>query len=432
MARTALLLLSLLQCAHRVHCMTAVEDDQILWRDIFLEDLPPTDHQGEQGSAGAGKMRSEGGIFVSIVASGRNDNYGGSSFVDRVQPFVSTSIAFACAAFAGGTGPQLELVLVDYNTVQGVPALGDAILWPFGCNEVAVRIVSVPPAVHQAIHNPNNISFLEHIAKNVGIRAARGEFLLVTNPDILMSEEVFVWLAERQLQHDTFYRIDRHDLGASFQQPSARHRKGMYTPLEQARALQSACLAMFEQVQVSAADSIWDGLMSVARSTYTRRLREVAAADRVALEKDSAGSGGSAHLGRYLSESARTVTHPAILHTMAAGDFMLMAAEEWHALRGYPELPTNMEIDSHMCVIAASAGLKQAVLKEPKRIFHQHHSGHLRASRELPERDRYPTYCLSLSSLQMRPNILGDVAGGITGTIVPGCWVKATISSRGS
>lgn len=377
----AALLLLCLQLHIALRGEAAGEQSQIYWRDIDLEEA----EGGKHRAARHDEMKSEGAIYVSVVAAGRNDDYGGSSFLDRMQPFVSTTIAFACAAFAGGTGPNFELVLVDYNTVRGVPTLADAMQWPFGCKEVAVRMASVPESVHQAIHNPSNISFFEHIAKNVGIRAARGQFVLVTNPDILLSEELFTWLAEHSLRHDTFYRIDRHDLGPLFQPPPSTT-QFLSTPLGRARALLSACLAMFEQVQVSAADGIWDGLMSIDRSTYAKRLRELSAAD--AADAGADGCAGGAKVGTFLSESARMVSHPSMLHTMAAGDFMLMAAAEWHSLRGFPEAPTNMEVDSHMCVIAAAAGLKQAVLKPPKRIFHQHHAGHLRAIRELPERDR--------------------------------------------
>jgi len=72
---------------------------------------------------------------------------------------------------------------------------------------------------------------------------------------------------------------------------------------------------------------------------------------------------------------------------MAAGDFMLMAAHHWHELRGYSEVPTNMEVDSHMCVVVAAAGLKQSILQIPKRIFHQYHGGQTRLAREKSERD---------------------------------------------
>ncbi len=54
---------------------------------------------------------------------------------------------------------------------------------------MAVRVAIVPTEAHASIHNPNNISFLEHIAKNVGIRAARGEYILVTNPYLYNNKE---------------------------------------------------------------------------------------------------------------------------------------------------------------------------------------------------------------------------------------------------
>ena len=38
------------------------------------------------------------GIYISIVAAGRNDNYGGSKFADRVQLFANTLVPFACQA----------------------------------------------------------------------------------------------------------------------------------------------------------------------------------------------------------------------------------------------------------------------------------------------------------------------------------------------
>ena len=49
------------------------------------------------------------------------------------------------------------------------------------------------------------------IAKNVGIRRARGQFILATNIDILFSDELAEYLATRRLEHGRMYRIDRHD-----------------------------------------------------------------------------------------------------------------------------------------------------------------------------------------------------------------------------
>ena len=49
------------------------------------------------------------------------------------------------------------------------------------------------------------------IGKNVGIRRARGQFVLATNIDILFSDELAEYLAARRLERGRMYRIDRYD-----------------------------------------------------------------------------------------------------------------------------------------------------------------------------------------------------------------------------
>jgi hypothetical protein len=50
------------------------------------------------------------------------------------------------------------------------------------------------------------------IAKNVGIRRARGAFILATNIDIVFSDELVQFLASRRLERGRMYRIDRYDV----------------------------------------------------------------------------------------------------------------------------------------------------------------------------------------------------------------------------
>jgi hypothetical protein len=50
------------------------------------------------------------------------------------------------------------------------------------------------------------------IAKNVGIRRARGRFVLATNIDIIFSTELIDYLATRRLEAGRLYRVDRHDI----------------------------------------------------------------------------------------------------------------------------------------------------------------------------------------------------------------------------
>ena len=52
------------------------------------------------------------------------------------------------------------------------------------------------------------------IAKNVGIRRSRGEYVLGTNLDIVFSSELMQFLAARQLDPGAMYRIDRHDVSS--------------------------------------------------------------------------------------------------------------------------------------------------------------------------------------------------------------------------
>ncbi|HSP69549.1 MAG TPA: FkbM family methyltransferase, partial [Bryobacteraceae bacterium] len=56
-----------------------------------------------------------------------------------------------------------------------------------------------------------NLALYQMIAKNVGIRRARGRFILATNIDILFSDELAAFLGRQQLSENRMYRIDRHD-----------------------------------------------------------------------------------------------------------------------------------------------------------------------------------------------------------------------------
>src|SRR5262249_37088167 len=49
---------------------------------------------------------------------------------------------------------------------------------------------------------------------NVGIRRARGRFVLATNIDIILNDELVRFIASGQLRPGRMYRIDRHDVMA--------------------------------------------------------------------------------------------------------------------------------------------------------------------------------------------------------------------------
>ena len=50
------------------------------------------------------------------------------------------------------------------------------------------------------------------IAKNVGIKRSKSEFILVTNIDIIFSDEFFEFLSKKKIKEDVIYRCDRYDI----------------------------------------------------------------------------------------------------------------------------------------------------------------------------------------------------------------------------
>ncbi len=69
----------------------------------------------------------------------------------------------------------------------------------------------MPPELHARYAHGDALPLYQMAAKNVGIRRARGEFVLATNIDILFSDELAEYLAARRLKRGRMYRIDRHD-----------------------------------------------------------------------------------------------------------------------------------------------------------------------------------------------------------------------------
>ena len=52
------------------------------------------------------------------------------------------------------------------------------------------RVYTVPPHIHQQFANSEVLTLFQMIGKNVGIRRAKGEWILCTNPDLLFSDQL--------------------------------------------------------------------------------------------------------------------------------------------------------------------------------------------------------------------------------------------------
>ncbi|HEX5269647.1 MAG TPA: hypothetical protein VFW33_04125 [Gemmataceae bacterium] len=146
------------------------------------------------------------GLMLSVVATSRNDDHG-ANLQRRMQTFVNSFVA-QCKRhdFAA------ELILVEWNPPADRPRLAQALRWPADTAPCQVRIIEVPEALHRRLAHADALPLYQMIAKNVGIRRARGRFVLATNIDILFSDELIACLKRGGLEEGKIYRIDRTDV----------------------------------------------------------------------------------------------------------------------------------------------------------------------------------------------------------------------------
>ena len=257
---------------------------------------------------------------LSIVATARNDDHGGD-LLGRMQWFVD-----CLDALCERHRLAAELVLVEWNPPADRAPLSEALRWPRSHRACGVRIITVPHEVHRRFKHSEALPLFQMIAKNAGIRRARGDYVLASNVDVLFSDELVRFLASGSLRSGRLYRAERCDVPA--------------TPpdVPSVDALLAWCAG--NVIRVNARDATINLVTGDRHTIYvpgTRRAR---------------------------------------LHTNACGDFQLMAARHWWELRGYPEFETySMHLDSVLSFMAHFGGAREEVLPDPMRVYHFEHAG---------------------------------------------------------
>ena len=257
-----------------------------------------------------------------------------------------------------------ELVVVEWNPPPG-PRLSELLDIEIRSDSFPVRFIEVPQAAHCSIRNSDVIPLFQMIAKNVGIRRAKGDFIIATNPDLLFSDSLISFLASGALRSDITYRIDRHDVPAD--------------PPE--NALMDEFLEDWCARNVLRIHKRW--------GTFTplRRWKDIL--ESSPRNNDPTGDGYFADfaqfcrhlcywsfylLGKTLRAGAKYLDPLPKVHTNGCGDFTMLSRRAWFELRGYPELPLwSMHLDSLLCYMAVASGIREELLKAPKRMFHLEH-----------------------------------------------------------
>lgn len=267
---------------------------------------------------------------ISFVVTFRNDGKTGDELM-RMQTFI-TLLLEQCDRFH----LDAELVLVEWNPPAQKPLLAEALKWPKPSSSCPVRIIQVPQVIHERFENSDVIPLFQMIAKNVGIRRARGRFVLATNVDILFSNELMQFLASGQLNPHRMYRIDRHDVPAVIP---------LHLSLDE--ILEWCSQNVLHIYRYLETVDVTNGVIPPSRVAKISFFRKI-------------------------SNWFRNQDVP--LHTNACGDFTLLSAEYWMKVAGNPEFPVRaMKLDGLLCYAAHYAGAREMVLKNPLRIYHLEH-----------------------------------------------------------
>lgn len=146
------------------------------------------------------------GTSLSIVLTGRNDNYGGDFTIRLLR-----TLRFNWRALRE-RNIACEIVLVEWNPIEGRQTLCDVVR--AGLPEIhlpSFRAYVVDRQYHAALTLNPRLDYLEYVAKNAGIRRARRPLVLVTNTDVFLSRGVVDRLAGR-IESGIVYRAPRIDL----------------------------------------------------------------------------------------------------------------------------------------------------------------------------------------------------------------------------
>jgi hypothetical protein len=246
--------------------------------------------------------------YLTVVIPSRNDDHGGGMrerMIACVHGLLDQSRKHRLRA---------ELVLVEWNPPVDRPPLASVFDWSRR-QGVDARVVTVPPERHRRWPHSEKVNVHVLAAWNVGIRRARGDFVLCTSADVLLDDELARFLASETLEPDAMYHIDRTDVAPEVARESSTE--------DRVRACAEKVLAAAEPVR---------------------------------------------------NEFPRGLGIPD-LHLSAPGDFALLSRDRWHALGGYPEFDIlGVGVDILFCYLAQHAGAREVVLRPPMHLYHIDHS----------------------------------------------------------
>lgn len=282
--------------------------------------------------------------YLSIVVVVRNDDYGGD-FLERLQNFISWN-----TALINDLQINTELILVNWNPIPNKTSVKEAIDWPENNKYIHCRFIEVPQQVHQRYHKPdirNHNEVYEFIAKNYGIRRAKGEFILSTNADVLIQKQIFHFISQQKLNKTYYYRANRLDFS------------GKVTLNKKSDFYKEAVMISFKGIRFDLKAKQFSHFKYLLYNWYASIFVNYHLA--------------KFQLQKLLPFKINVIYNNAEFHCHCnnSGDFMLMHRDFWQQLQGYPENSVSTLHADALFTVGAYKLLKEFIFNDP--IFHQEH-----------------------------------------------------------
>jgi hypothetical protein len=278
--------------------------------------------------------------YLSIVVASRNDGHGGD-ILKRMRLFLSGLLEQTRQYRF-----PVELVFVEWNPPADRPPLHEVLPKPESDDFLTLRYITVPASIHQRFRRAPDIPLFQMIAKNVGIRRARGTFILCANIDLLFSDPLFRTLASKSLRGDTYYRANRCDVPETidpawpFPTQLAWCERNVVRRLGRDLRYRNINLELVGLHHKSEPKKWVFDKMALGMSLYWNNAKK-----------------------KYFQ-----------LDLFACGDFTLMSREAWEAIQGYVELDMySLHIDSLGIIAANALGYRQHVFPPESCTYHISH-----------------------------------------------------------
>lgn len=243
--------------------------------------------------------------YISFVMFARNDSYGHQG-TSRLQHSIDTLLQQL-----NDLQLESEIVLVEWNPPADGVSLAKALRMPIRSESASLRIITVPGHFHARYRGHDDKGMHVAAAFNVGLRRARGEFVLPKPSDVYFTDEVLGRIARRDLDQGSIYRVDRYDV-----HPAAVNYLGSDRRL------------LFEQCRLHVVHH--HAPLDMPEYFEIRKL-----------------------------------------HTNACGDFSLMSQVLWSQVRGWYEGTSvaSLDVDSLAVHGAAACGGKEVIWPDPYRVY---------------------------------------------------------------